>query len=229
MCSSERSESKSATKTKHIKHVAQQHGEGENGTTDIEPVEQIVARLFVIEEHLKVLKHTLVDGHRVEVADGIFSEEVELNDVLFAIFLLVQLHVFEAQRAASHRVSNLVSVLLVTSSQRQLQTTNSVQSSHKKTRLEQRSDAHLVDEVHSDGALSDAHLLALHVVAVARANLVDFGVELARNFVLLPVLLALQLRVGRKHDVLVLVLHVLNPTCQPTHSVVVTYLLPLVP
>ena len=99
-----------------------------NLTTDIEPVEQIVARLFVIEEHLEVLKHALVDGHRVEVADGILSEEVELNDVLFAIFLLVQLHVFEAQRAATHSVSNLVSVLLVTSSQRQLQAANSVQS-----------------------------------------------------------------------------------------------------
>ena len=104
-----------------------------NLTTNIKAVEQVVAGLFVIEEHLEVLKHALVNGHRVKVADGIFSQEVELNDVLFAILLLVQLHVFEAQRAATNSVSNLVSVLLVTSSQRQLQATNCVPSSHKNT------------------------------------------------------------------------------------------------
>ena len=92
--------------------------------THVEAVEEVVAGVLVVKEHLEVLEDALVDGHGVVVADGVLSEEVELDDELLAVLLFVQLHVFVAQRAAAHRVGHLLRVLLVSGSQRKLATSN---------------------------------------------------------------------------------------------------------
>lgn len=108
----------------------------------IEAVKQVVVRLLVLHEQLQVLEHlgeaeppsiqtqywrhrelgggaaycdtySLLHGHFVVVADGVFSQEVELHHVLLAVFFRVQLDVLHSERAAAHCVCRLAFLLLV--------------------------------------------------------------------------------------------------------------------
>lgn len=64
--------------------------------------------------------HPLLHRDLVVVADGVFSQEVELHHELLTIHLRVQADVLHPQRAAAHRVRALALLLLVTCPQSQL-------------------------------------------------------------------------------------------------------------
>ena len=65
--------------------------------THVEAVEEVVAGVLVVKEHLEVLEDALVDGHEVVVANRVLAQEVKLDDVLLALVLLVDLDVLVAQ------------------------------------------------------------------------------------------------------------------------------------
>lgn len=47
--------------------------------TNIKSIEEVVARLLVLNEDLQVLEDPLLDGHLIEVPDAVLTEEVELH------------------------------------------------------------------------------------------------------------------------------------------------------
>lgn len=116
----------------------------------------------------------------------------------------MQLDMLHSQRATAHSV-RLILVLLVTGSESQF-----------------------VDEIQCDRTLSNAHLLALPVLSILGANLIDRLRQLPRRLVLLPVLLALELAGWIQHHVLHLALNVLRPGGEPCDVRVVSHLPPLV-
>ena len=50
----------------------------------VQTVEQVVAALLVLHEELQILEDTLLHLHKVVIADGILTQKVELDEVLFA-------------------------------------------------------------------------------------------------------------------------------------------------
>lgn len=66
------------------------------------------------------VSHPLLHRDLVVVADGVFSQEVELHHVLLPVHLKVQVNVLHPQRAAAHRVCTLPLLLLITCPQSQL-------------------------------------------------------------------------------------------------------------
>lgn len=79
----------------------------------IQSVEQVVAFLFVFLEELQVLVHALLDRHLVVVTNGIFTEEIKHNHILFTIQLVVERDVLVAERAATDGIG-LIFVFFVT-------------------------------------------------------------------------------------------------------------------
>lgn len=68
-----------------------------------------------------MLTHPFLHRDFVVVADGVFTQEVELHHILLAIILWIEFDVFHSQRAAAHRVGSLSFLLLITRSQSQLE------------------------------------------------------------------------------------------------------------
>ncbi len=51
----------------------------------IQSVKQIVALLLILLEQLQIFKYSFFDLHLVVITDGIFTEEIKNDDILFAI------------------------------------------------------------------------------------------------------------------------------------------------
>lgn len=90
------------------------------------------------------------------------------------------------------------------------------------------SQSQLVDKIKRDSPLSDPHLLGLPILPVLPPDLINRFVQSPRGFVLLPVLLAFQLRAGIQHDVFHLILDVLGPGREPRHRGIVPHFFPFV-
>ena len=86
----------------------------------------------------------------------------------------------------------------------------------------------MIDKIHSCSTLPDRHLLGLEFTPVVLSNLVDVLLELTCLLEFLEVTLALDVRVGGKHDVLVRPVDVLLPHCEPCAFLIVLDFLPLV-
>lgn len=67
------------------------------------------------------MSHPLLHRDLVVVADGVFSQEVELHHILLTVHLRVQINVLHPQRAAAHSVRTLPLLLLITCPQSQLE------------------------------------------------------------------------------------------------------------
>ncbi|GMR33926.1 hypothetical protein PMAYCL1PPCAC_04121, partial [Pristionchus mayeri] len=173
--------------------------------TYIESIEEIVSRTLLLHELLEILEDLTINGHLIEISDGVLTEKVELDHVFFFIQLMMQFDVLTAEGAAADSVRCFVHVLLLTGSECQL-----------------------VDEVKGDGSLSDSHLSTLEVLRVHLSDVSNHFLQSSCGLVFLVVLLALNLGGWIEHDVLVLPQHILSPGHQPSHCAVVPHFLPLV-
>ena len=92
---------------------------GRQKKTDVRPTQKQKKK----ERWSRALIHhpyPLLHRDLVVVADGVFTQEVELHHKLLPVLLGVQVDVLHTQRAAAHRVRRLPLLLLVTRSQSQL-------------------------------------------------------------------------------------------------------------
>ena len=112
--------------------------------THINTIEQGVALLLALLEHHDILEDLLIDRHTVVVTNGIFTEEIEDEEI--RVFTG---NVLETQRAAADGV-RLVVILLVTRSKREL-----------------------VDEIHGCGPLTDLHDLGLEFCVIVSTDAID--------------------------------------------------------
>lgn len=120
-----------------------------SGFAYIQAIKQVIIRLFVLHEQLKILKHLEEAEHTwinieavggdlknktklyspypllyrdfVVVADGVFTQEVKLHHILLTIVLWIEFDVFNSERATAHSVRSLPFLLLITRSQSQLE------------------------------------------------------------------------------------------------------------
>ena len=63
--------------------------EGER-STHIQAIKEIIFPSLVLHEQFNILVHSLLYWDRVEVTDGIFTQEIKLDNIVFAIFLRVK-------------------------------------------------------------------------------------------------------------------------------------------
>ncbi|GIX63784.1 3-demethylubiquinone-9 3-methyltransferase-like protein [Babesia caballi] len=163
-------------------------------------VEDVQARLLLAELAQVFARH-LVDGDRVEVANGVLAEEVQRDGVGLA----AELNVLHAQAAAPHRV-RLLRVLLSAHSQRQE-----------------------VDEVRCRAQLALDRVRGPHLLLVVTAHGVDVLLQLARLVVLQKVVEPLELGLCRRVHVLELVVDRVAVVGQPRDGTVVEHVGPAVP
>lgn len=83
-------------------------------------IEEVVPRVLVFHEVLKVLEHKLLHRHVILITDGILPQEVQLYHMLLAICGRVQSDVLHSERTAAHGVGRLTLFLLISCSQCQL-------------------------------------------------------------------------------------------------------------